>query len=423
MFVRCATRATSKARAEFKVIKIDKKRSNVVVSRRAVVEKEMSAERQEFLNTLVEGQTVKGVVKNLTDYGAFIDLGGIDGLLHITDRPGSASSIRPRCSRSATRSRPGCCASSATATACRSASSSWVTIRGSISSAAIRSVPVCSARSPTSPTTAHSLRSNRASRVWCTFRDGLDQQEYPPVQGRAARRRGRGDDPRYRSGTSPHLARHEAVQAEPVGRIFRQPPEEREDHRQDQVDHRLRHLRWPGKVASTGLFTCPTCPGAAPVRKPCATSRRATRWRPSFWPSIRSANAFRWDSNSSMATRLLPLSASMARVRSSKGIVTAVEAKGATVKLGDDIEGYLRASGAVARSHRGCALAAQGRRRGGGQDHRHRPQDPQDLAVGQGQGHAGRNRGSSGVHAHGPSGGTALGDILKDKLGSQGEEG
>ena len=70
---------------EFKVIKIDKKRSNVVVSRRAVVEKEMSAERQEFLNTLVEGQTVKGVVKNLTDYGAFIDLGGIDGLLHITD--------------------------------------------------------------------------------------------------------------------------------------------------------------------------------------------------------------------------------------------------------------------------------------------------------------------------------------------------
>jgi small subunit ribosomal protein S1 len=70
---------------EFKVIKIDKKRSNVVVSRRAVVEKEMSAERQAFLNNLEEGQTVKGIVKNLTDYGAFIDLGGIDGLLHITD--------------------------------------------------------------------------------------------------------------------------------------------------------------------------------------------------------------------------------------------------------------------------------------------------------------------------------------------------
>jgi small subunit ribosomal protein S1 len=70
---------------EFKVIKIDRKRSNVVVSRRAVVEKEQSAEREAFLSGLEEGQVVKGVVKNLTDYGAFVDLGGIDGLLHITD--------------------------------------------------------------------------------------------------------------------------------------------------------------------------------------------------------------------------------------------------------------------------------------------------------------------------------------------------
>ena len=70
---------------EFKVIKIDRKRANVVVSRRAVVEKEMSAERQALLSNIEEGQIVKGVVKNLTDYGAFVDLGGIDGLLHITD--------------------------------------------------------------------------------------------------------------------------------------------------------------------------------------------------------------------------------------------------------------------------------------------------------------------------------------------------
>lgn len=70
---------------EFKVIKIDQKRNNVVLSRRAVVEKEYSAEREELLKTLEEGATVTGVVKNLTDYGAFIDLGGIDGLLHITD--------------------------------------------------------------------------------------------------------------------------------------------------------------------------------------------------------------------------------------------------------------------------------------------------------------------------------------------------
>ncbi len=70
---------------EFKVIKLDQKRNNVVVSRRAVVEDEYSAERDELLANLQEGVTIKGVVKNLTDYGAFVDLGGIDGLLHITD--------------------------------------------------------------------------------------------------------------------------------------------------------------------------------------------------------------------------------------------------------------------------------------------------------------------------------------------------
>jgi len=70
---------------EFKVIKLDRPRNNVVVSRRAVVEKEYSAEREELLSNLQEGNVVKGVVKNLTDYGAFVDLGGIDGLLHITD--------------------------------------------------------------------------------------------------------------------------------------------------------------------------------------------------------------------------------------------------------------------------------------------------------------------------------------------------
>ena len=70
---------------EFKVIKLDQKRNNVVVSRRAVVESEFSAEREELLESIEEGKIVKGVVKNLTDYGAFLDLGGVDGLLHITD--------------------------------------------------------------------------------------------------------------------------------------------------------------------------------------------------------------------------------------------------------------------------------------------------------------------------------------------------
>ena len=70
---------------EFKVIKLDQKRNNVVVSRRSVLEEENSAEREALLESLQEGQGVKGIVKNLTDYGAFVDLGGVDGLLHITD--------------------------------------------------------------------------------------------------------------------------------------------------------------------------------------------------------------------------------------------------------------------------------------------------------------------------------------------------
>jgi len=70
---------------EFKVIKLDPKRNNVVVSRRAVVEEEYSAEREALMENLQEGATMPGIVKNLTDYGAFVDLGGIDGLLHITD--------------------------------------------------------------------------------------------------------------------------------------------------------------------------------------------------------------------------------------------------------------------------------------------------------------------------------------------------
>ena len=79
---------------EFKVIKLDRKRNNVVVSRRAVLEANMGEERNKLLATLKEGAIVKGVVKNITDYGAFVDLGGIDGLLHITDRAKSFRLVR-----------------------------------------------------------------------------------------------------------------------------------------------------------------------------------------------------------------------------------------------------------------------------------------------------------------------------------------
>ena len=70
---------------EFKVIKLDYKRNNVVLSRKAVLEQVNTAEKAELLKTLEEGMVVKGIVKNITDYGAFVDLGGLDGLLHVTD--------------------------------------------------------------------------------------------------------------------------------------------------------------------------------------------------------------------------------------------------------------------------------------------------------------------------------------------------
>ncbi len=86
MYVQSVTLPTLEGKElEFKLIKLDQKRNNVVVSRRAVVEEEYSAERDALMENLQEGQVIKGVVKNLTDYGAFLDLGGIDGLLHITD--------------------------------------------------------------------------------------------------------------------------------------------------------------------------------------------------------------------------------------------------------------------------------------------------------------------------------------------------
>ena len=70
---------------DFKIIKLDQQRNNIVVSRRAIVETEINEEREKLLDTLEEGMVIKGVVKNLTDYGAFVNLGGVDGLLHITD--------------------------------------------------------------------------------------------------------------------------------------------------------------------------------------------------------------------------------------------------------------------------------------------------------------------------------------------------
>jgi small subunit ribosomal protein S1 len=153
---------------EFKLIKLDRKRNNVVVSRRAVVESEHSEEREQLMDKLQEGAILKGVVKNLTDYGAFVDLGGIDGLLHITDMAwkrvrhpsevvnvGDELDVRVlKFDRERNRVSLGLK---------QLGEDPWDNI-----AVVTRPTAACSARSPTSPITAHSSRSSRASKVWCT---------------------------------------------------------------------------------------------------------------------------------------------------------------------------------------------------------------------------------------------------------------
>lgn len=134
---------------EFKVIKLDRKRNNVVLSRRQVLEASMGEERQKLLETLHEGAVVKGVVKNITDYGAFVDLGGIDGLLHITDmawrrvrHPSEVLQVGQEVEAKVLKFDQERAASPW-------ASSSWAKIRGWAWLAATRRAPACSARSPT----------------------------------------------------------------------------------------------------------------------------------------------------------------------------------------------------------------------------------------------------------------------------------
>ena len=184
------------------------------------MEETAGVERQQLLETLKEGAVVKGVVKNITDYGAFVDLGGIDGLLHITDLAwrrvkhptevlvGGRRSHRqdPQVRR---REEPRLAGPEAAG-------------RGSVDR---HLAPLPAGHAPLRQGDQHHrLRRVRRDRErhrgpGARLRDGLDQQERASREGGVARRRGRGDDPRDRRGPPPHLARHEAVHAEPVGRV------------------------------------------------------------------------------------------------------------------------------------------------------------------------------------------------------------
>ena len=200
---------------EFKVIKLDRKRNNVVLSRRAVVEASMGEERAKLPETLQEGAIVNGVVKNITEYGAFVDLGGIDGLLHITDmawrrvrHPSEVVTVGQELTAKVLKF---------------DAEKNRVSLGikqlgddpGLAWPAATRPAPACSARSPTLLTTAPSSRSSPASKAWCTSPKWTGPTRTSPRQVGVAGRRGRNHGSRDRRRQASHLAGHEAVQGQP----------------------------------------------------------------------------------------------------------------------------------------------------------------------------------------------------------------
>ena len=209
---------------EFKVIKVDRRRNNVVVSRRAVVEIENSAEREALLDNLSEGSTVKGLVKNLTDYGAFIDLGGIDGLLHITDmawrrvkHPSEVVNIGDeievkvlKFDRERTRVSLGLK---------QLGEDPWVDI---------------ARRYPENSRLFGSVTNIADYGCFVEIEEGVEglvhvsemdwtNKNVHPSKGRAPGTGSRSRGPRHRRRAAPHFARHEAMPAEPVGRVCGDP--------------------------------------------------------------------------------------------------------------------------------------------------------------------------------------------------------
>ena len=367
---------------EFKIIKLDRKRNNVVVSRRAVVESEFSEEREKLLERLQEGAVVKGVVKNLTDYGAFVDLGGIDGLLHITDMAwkrvrhpsevvnvGDELDVRVlKYDRERNRVSLGLK---------QLGEDPWVAIARRYPTG---TPPV---RQGLQRHRLRLLRRDRAGRrrPGPRVRDGLDQQERQPGQGRAGRRRSRSHGAGRRRRASPHLARHQADARQSVGSVRRDPQEGRQGLRPDQVDHRLRHLHRPGRRH----------------RRP-GPSVRHLAGRRTGEDLVR--NFKKGDEIEAVVLAVDPererISLGIKQIEQDpfgqfmaanprgsilNGTVKEVDAKGATIDLGEGVEGYLRANDIAKERVDDATPAPEGRRQGRSQVHRHGSQGPPAAAL------------------------------------------
>ena len=329
---------------EFKVIKLDRKRNNVVLSRRAVVEASMGEERAKLMETLQEGAIVHGVVKNITEYGAFVDLGGIDGLLHITDMAWR-----------------------------RVRHPSEVVQAGQEINAKIlkfdtekNRVSLGLKQMGDDPWLGVSRRYPQGTRLFGKVTNIADYGAFvelePGIEGlvhvsemdwtnkNVAPRKivSLGDEVEVMVLEIDEDKRRISLgmkqcKANPWQEFARTPSAA--------TASRARSSRSPTSAcssawlpASTAWCTCPTCPGTSPAKPPCATTRRARKSKRSCWPSTSTASASRWASSSSTATRSPASPRSTTRAPIVTGKVKTVDARGAEIDLGDDIIGYLRAS-------------------------------------------------------------------------------
>jgi small subunit ribosomal protein S1 len=270
---------------EFRVIKLDRKRNNVVLSRRAVIEATQGEERAKLLETLKEGAIVNGVVKNITDYGAFVDLGGIDGLLHITDI-------------------------------------AWRRVRHP-------SEVLSVGQEVTAKILKFDQEKNRVSLGIKQLGDdpweGISRR-YPSgtrLFGKVTNITDYGAFVEVESGieglvhvsemdwTNKNVAPSKVVQLGDEVEVM--VLEIDEDRRR--ISLGMKQCKPNCRAASTVWFTFRTCRGRKRAKKPFASTRRATKSKPWFWASTSRRNAFRWVSSSSKATRSATSLLSTTRVR------------------------------------------------------------------------------------------------------------
>ena len=410
---------------EFKVIKLDRKRNNVVLSRRAVVEASMGEERAKLMETLREGAIVHGVVKNITEYGAFVDLGGIDGLLHITDM--AWRRVRHP--------------------------SEVVQVGQELDAKVLKfdaeknRVSLGIKQLGDDPWHGVSRRYPQGTRLFGKVTNIADYGAFveiePGIEGLVhvsemdwtnknvapSKMVSLGEEVEVMvleidEDKRRIIARHEAVQGQSVGGVFRHGAARRPRQGPRQVDHRLRRVRRPGgrhrrpgaplrpvveRAGRTGGAQLQEGPGGRGDR---AGRRRRPRAHLARHQAARQRSVHQLQLGQRPRRDWSP-----ARSKS-------VDARGAEIQLNDDVTGYLRASEISRDRVEDARNVLKEGDEVNGHDHQRRPQGAFDPAVDQGQGQRRRTQEAHAAPVSRPSerenaGTTSLGALLRAKLDNQ----